>query len=81
MKLEAVARRNGGPLALVYEATEYEGRMYAGVLIVQDGLSRRWLTFRDTQTKERYILHLPKDAMRLRKPANTARVWLEIKHG
>lgn len=81
MPLRTLARRGGGPVALVYGAHRDGGRMYAGLLIVQAGLTRRRWTFEDSTTKEKLVLELPEDALRLKKHANTARVWLEVHDG
>ncbi|AAF12330.1 hypothetical protein [Deinococcus radiodurans] len=76
--LFALARRNGEPVALITGAHRDGGRLYAGLLVVQAGLTRRRWTFQDTETKEKLVLELPKDALHLKRGANTARVWLEV---
>ena len=78
MILSALARRNGEPVALITGAYREDGRLYAGLLLVQARLTRRRLTFQDATTKEKLVLELPKDALHLKRPANTARVWLEV---
>lgn len=82
MALFSLARRGGEPVAFITGAHPLEdGRLFAGLLVVQSGLTRRRLTFQDTETKEKLVLELPKDAMRLKRPANTARVTLEVMNG
>lgn len=80
--LRTLARRDGEPVALVYGAHREDGRLYAGILVVQAGLTRRRWTFQDPITREKLVLELPEKALRLKRPANTARVWLEVhEHG
>lgn len=79
--LRTLARRDGEPVALIYLAHRDGGRLWAGLLVVQAGLTRPRLTFQDPTTKEKLILELPEDALRLKRPANTARVWLEVHNG
>lgn len=69
-------------MALLYDVhrSGEGGRVYAGLLLVQAGLTRRRWTFLDPTTKEKLVLVLPKEALRLKRPANTARVWLEVVH-
>lgn len=79
--LRALARRKGGPVALAYDVHRDAGRVYAGLLVVQAGLTRRRLTFEDPTTRERLVLELPENALGLKRAANTARVWMEVDDG
>lgn len=77
-RLHSLSRRDGFPVALCYDCNRDGERLWVGLLLVRDGLKRRRLTFINPKTKEKIILELPKEAMKLKKASNTARIWLEV---
>jgi|GEM_PF-6751043 len=81
MELLSLTRQRGEPAACIYGATWEGGAVRAGLLFVQAGVTRRTLTFRNPNTRQRVTLTLPDKALRLEAPGYTTHALLEVHHG
>ncbi|MFC6591673.1 hypothetical protein ACFP81_06385 [Deinococcus lacus] len=76
--MELIATTRPEPVAYAYGAYLHGGHLRCGLLFVRKGNTKKTVTLRDPETKQRYRVRLPREAINAPRHLRFSREELEV---